>query len=106
MSKHDDGVFALLLGMLLGGVAGGVAGILFAPKKGQVVRSEIKDFMVHLPDKLSCEMDPHSSTRQFIDRTRINIENQLERVEGDKQAKRLADAKRKELLASGSDYND
>ncbi len=102
---NDDGLFAFILGMLLGGVAGGIAGLLCTPQKGSAFREEIKVFVKTLPEKLGDEMEPHSSTRKFIDRTRINIESQMEKAEKDKKSRRLTQARRREQVALGNDYN-
>ncbi len=103
--ENDDGLFAFILGMVLGAIGGGIAGRLYAPKKGSHFRGDVKDFLHTLPEKLENEMEPHSHTRQFIDRTRINLETQIEQAEKDKKSRRLAKARRREQVALGSDYN-
>lgn len=104
--ENDDGIFAFMAGMVLGAVAGGVVGLLTAPKSGDELRQDAQEFIVHLPEKLSDELrNPNTKTREFIEKTRYSIENQVGKVKRDREADRMAKAKRAEELASGYDFN-
>lgn len=108
MSKdnHDDGIFTFLAGMTLGMLGGAVAGILFAPKSGDELRADAQEFVKTLPGKVNDELrNPNTRTREFIEKTRYSIENQVGKVKKDRSARSMAKAKEAEELASGYDYN-
>lgn len=107
MSREgDDGIFTFLAGMALGMLGGGLAGILFAPKSGDELRADANAFMRSLPSRVNEELsNPRTRTREFIDKTRYSIENQVGKVKKDRAAGRMAKAKEAEELASGYDFN-
>lgn len=43
MSEHENNLGNLFAGVLIGGALGALAGILFAPKSGKELRSDIKE---------------------------------------------------------------
>lgn len=103
--ESDDGIFTFLAGMAIGMLGGGLAGILFAPKSGDQLRADAQGFIRNLPGKVNEELrNPNTRTREFIDKTRYNIENQVGKVKNDRDADRMARAKRAEELASGYDF--
>lgn len=104
--ENDDGIFTFLLGMIFGVLGGVVAGILFAPKSGDELRADAQDFMRALPGRLNDEINnPNTRTREFIEKTRYSIESQVGKVKRDRDADRMAKAKRAEELASGYEFN-
>jgi gas vesicle protein len=103
---NDDGIFSFLAGMMLGMVGGGIAGLLFAPKSGDELREDVHGFVRNLPTRVNDELhNPNARTREFIDKTRYSIETQVGKVKKDREADRMAKAKRAEEMASGYDYN-
>lgn len=103
---NDDGIAAFMLGLLAGLAGGAVLGVLFAPKSGEEMREDLGDLTQNLPKKLNDEINnPQSKAREFIDRTRYNIESQVDKVKKDIEADRMARAKRAEETASGYEYN-
>ena len=50
--EHDDGIFAFLLGMTLGVIGGGIAALLYAPKRGEETREDVKALAKTLPGKM------------------------------------------------------
>ena len=103
---NDDGISAFMLGLIAGLAGGAIAGVLFAPKSGDEMREDLGDIAQNLPKKFNDELNnPKSKARSFIDRTRYNIESQVDKVKNDIEADRMARAKRAEELASGYDYN-
>ncbi|MCE3235445.1 MAG: hypothetical protein K0Q50_1625 [Vampirovibrio sp.] len=107
MSREgDDGIFTFLAGMALGMLGGGLMGILFAPKSGDELRADANAFVRSLPSRVNEEFsNPHTRTREFIDKTRYSIENQVGKVKKDRAADRMAKAKHAEEIASGYDFN-
>lgn len=107
MSREDgDGIFTFLAGMTLGMLGGAVAGLLFAPKSGDELRADAHDFIRTLPGRVNDELrNPNTRTREFIDRTRYNIEAQVGKVKKNREADRQAKAKHAEELAAGYEFN-
>ena len=104
--QNDDGIFLFLAGMTLGLFTGGLLGLLFAPKSGDELREDAARIAKTLPGKINDELkNPHGKTREFIDKTRVSIENQVGKVAQNREADRMAKAKRAEELASGYDFN-
>ena len=107
MSKQDgDGIFTFLAGLTLGMLGGAVAGLLLAPKSGEELRADAQEFIRTLPDRVNNEIrNPNTKTREFIEKTRYNIEHQVGKVKKDREADRLAKAKHAEEVAAGYDFN-
>jgi gas vesicle protein len=104
--EGDDGIFTFLAGMALGMLGGGLMGILFAPKSGDELRADANAFVRNLPSRVNEEFsNPNTRTREFIEKTRYSIENQVGKVKKDRQAGRMAKAKEAEEMATGYDYN-
>lgn len=107
MSRNDgDGIFTFLAGMTLGMLGGAVAGLLLAPKSGEELRADAQEFIRTLPDRVNDELhNPNTRTREFIEKTRYNIETQVGKVKKDREADRMAKAKQAEEIAAGYDFN-
>jgi gas vesicle protein len=104
--EGDDGIFTFLAGMLFGILGGGILGILFAPKSGDELRADANTFVRSLPSRMNEELhNPNARTREFIEKTKCSIENQVGKVKKDRAADRMAKAKHAEELATGYDYN-
>lgn len=104
--ESDDGIFTFLAGMLLGMLGGGLMGLLFAPKSGDELRADANTFVRTLPGRVNEELsNPNTKTREFIEKTRYSIENQVGKVKKDRDAGRMAKAKKAEEMASGYDFN-
>ncbi|WP_373532420.1 YtxH domain-containing protein [Vampirovibrio sp.] len=104
--SDSDGILLFLAGMALGMVGGGLAGILFAPKSGDELRADANAYVRGLPGRMNDELhNPNARTREFIDKTRYSIESQVGKVKKDRDADRMAKAKKAEELASGYDFN-
>lgn len=102
--QEDDGIIAFLIGLMAGAIGGVVVGLLYAPKSGKELRGDIQDYASNLSGKINDEFNnPQGKTREFIDRTRYNIENQVERLKSDRQADKIAKAKKAEEFASGQE---
>ncbi len=107
MSREaDDSILTFLAGMALGAIGGGLLGVLLAPKSGDELRADANAFMRSLPGRVNDELkNPNAKTREFIDKTRYSIENQVGKVKKDRDADRMAKAKQAEEMATGYDYN-
>ena len=104
--EADDGILTFLAGMALGMIGGGLVGILLAPKSGDELRADANAFVRSLPNRVNDELrNPNAKTREFIEKTRYNIENQVGKVKKDRDADRMAKAKHAEEVATGYDYN-
>lgn len=99
---HSDGVFAFALGLLAGIAGGAVIGVLVAPMNGLRLRIRLRNFLQSLPVRVEGELEPDSHTRQFIDRTRVKLENRVEQAQHNRHARRVAHAKEREESASGA----
>lgn len=105
-NERDDSLVSFLLGLTAGVIGGTVAGILLAPKSGDEMREDINAFVKDLPGKLDNEMkNPEGSTRNLINKARLNIEARVDQVKKDREADRQQKAKLAEELASGYEYN-
>ena len=104
---NDDDISSFMLGLVAGLAGGALAGILLAPKSGDELREDINDLAQKLPKRLNDEIgNPQGRARSFIDRTRYNIESQVDKVKKDIEADRMARAKQAEEMASGGyEYN-
>lgn len=95
--------FDLLLGLILGLLGGTIAGILFAPKPGKALQEDIQVLINHVPELLDDGLN-HSKRqyRELVGKTKQNIENQLTQRSQRKKAMRMAEAKRREELETGT----
>lgn len=93
-----------LLGALFGAAAGVAVGLLYAPKKGTELQEDVKTFIDTLPEKIDDEMAPDGKTRQWIDKTRYKLEDQIDQYQSNRTAKQHRSAKEREAAASGSEY--
>lgn len=104
-NQAEDELLSLVLGLFVGAVCGGIAGLLLAPKKGEAIREDIQEFLANLPERVEEDFkSPSGKTRTLIDRTRYGLENKIDRVSKNIQAGKMAEAKKREELASGLDY--
>ena len=100
--EHNDGIAEFLLGMILGVAGGALLGILFAPKSGQETRQDVRAFFEDLPDKVKDDMqNPEGKTRGFFGKTLLKLEDQVGKVNKAIRAGKMAEAKKREEIASG-----
>lgn len=108
-SMHNgdgDGIFTFIAGMVVGLLGGALGGILFAPKSGDELRADAHTLVRNLPSRMNDELrNPNTRTREFIDKTRYSIESQVGKVKKERDADRMAKAKRAEEMASGYEFN-
>ena len=103
---EDDGIFTFVASLMLGLLGGTLAGILLAPKSGDELREDAYRLARTLPKRVNDELaNPGTCTRTFIDKTRHRIEDRVGKVKKDREADRMAKAKRAEELASGYEFN-
>jgi gas vesicle protein len=101
----DSGLLGFLVGLLFGLIGGGIVGLLLAPRPGTETRRELEGFVKTLPNKVNNEIsNPEAKTRRFLNKTKINLENQMDKMNEAIQAGKMAEAKRREEMASGYDY--
>ena len=71
MTEHQITKGHLFVGLLVGGALGALAGILFAPKSGKELRSEIKEKgSAALKDAKDIYSDASTKARQIIEEAR------------------------------------
>lgn len=93
----------LPLGLIIGLLGGVVAGILFAPKPGKELQDDVQQFINKLPDELSDQLSASKVRyKEMVGKTKATIETNLEKRNQRKQALRMAEAKRREELETGS----
>lgn len=104
-NSRYDAQLSLSAGITVGILAGFVAGILLAPKSGEELRNDMKRFVTDLPEEVSTGINRSKTQYQdLVDKTRGNIENQIEERATRKRASRMAEAKLKEERETG--YSD
>lgn len=104
--EKSDGIFSFVMGLTAGLLGGAVLGLLFAPKSGDELREDLQDMARKLPDKINDEIkNPKGKTREFIEKTKYNIESQIDQAKQGREASRQAKAKQAEELSSGYEYH-
>lgn len=104
--EEGDGLVEFIIGLVLGIATGGIVGLLFAPRSGAETKDSMRRFLVRLPSSVREDIqNPEGKTRSFIGKTLINLENQVGKVSKAIQAGKMAEAKKREEMASGYDYN-
>lgn len=104
MQEQQEGSgFDLLLGLILGLLGGTLAGILFAPKPGKAFQEDIQSLFNNFPEVLDDGLTQSKRQyRELVGKTKENIENQLTQRSQRKKAMRMAEAKRREELETGT----
>jgi gas vesicle protein len=99
MAEHENQQGHIFMGFLIGGVLGALAGILFAPKSGKELRSELKEKGSEvLKEGKEIYADASTKAKEIIEEAKHQAE------ELKKEADRyLSDARKKakEILARG-----
>jgi gas vesicle protein len=102
----NDGLAEFLIGLILGIASGGILALLFAPRSGAETQRNVQRFISDLPNQVRDDIqNPEGKTRSFLDKTIINIENQVGKVNRAIRAGRMAEAKRREEKSSDYDYD-
>jgi gas vesicle protein len=103
---REEPTLIFILGLLFGLVNGALLGLLFAPKAGQEIQADVQRFMQGLPSRLNEEIkNPQGKTRGFLTKTQYQLATQVDKVSRAIKAGKLAEAKKREEMASGYDYN-
>lgn len=107
VKEQNDGLVEFIIGLILGIAGGGLLALLFAPKSGAETQKNVQNFVTKLPNQVRDEFqNPDAKTRMFLDRTKVNIENQVDKVKGNIEANKMVEAKKREEKASGEyEYN-
>jgi len=94
----------LPIGVLLGLLGGAVFGILYAPKAGQELQTDIQDFVTQLPGGLNQGLSKSKvKYKELVGKTKEGITVQLEQRKQQKRAARMAKAKHREAVEAGFD---
>ena len=105
-SNGDDDIATFLIGFSIGLVGGLMAALFMTPKSGSEVRKGVSRAFRELPDRVNDELASSSvKTKEILDKTRQNIEDQIDRSRRDRTADRMAKAKQAEELATGYEFN-
>jgi len=105
-SNGDDDIATFLIGLSIGLVGGLLTALFITPKAGSEVREGVSRAFRELPDRVNDELTSSSvKTKELLDKTRQNIEDQIDRSRRDRTADKMAKAKNAEELATGYDYN-
>jgi gas vesicle protein len=93
--SNESSLVPFMFGILLGVLNGVLLGILLAPRSGDESRQYFLNRLLGLkPDEQS-----------FLNKTRINLENQMDRMNRAIKALKMAKAKRREEMATGFEFN-
>lgn len=102
MSQESDGYISFGAGIIFGLGVGAILGILYAPKAGQTLRSDIKEMANDLPDNFNSSIEhTRSKAKNIIDKTKYAIEKQISQVGEAFKAGKMAAAKKREELEEG-----
>ncbi len=94
----------LPLGVLLGLLGGAILGILYAPKPGQELQTDIQDFVQQLPGGLNQGLSKSKvKYKELVGKTKDGITVQMEQRKHKKRAARMAKAKHREAIEAGFD---
>jgi gas vesicle protein len=105
-SHGDDDIATFLIGLSIGLVGGLLSALLMTPKPGAEIRDGVSKAFRELPDRVNDELASSSvKTKELLDKTRQNIEDQIDRSRRDRTADRMAKAKQAEEMATGYDFN-
>jgi len=102
MSKDTECPISFGIG-LLGGVLAGIAvGILYSPKSGEEMRSELVKISKGFAEKISPDVTTAKEVSlDMIDKVKISVEAQLEKLNQTIKSNKLAAAKAREEAQSG-----
>lgn len=105
MSTESDGYVSFGVGLLFGISLGAVLGVLFAPKSGDEIRSDIRNLAQDVPDNVNQSLDEtKEKCNSIVNRTRYSIENQISKVNSAIKAGKMASAKMQEDLEEDIGY--
>jgi gas vesicle protein len=102
MSKDSDSSISFGIGLLGGVLVGIIAGVLYSPKSGEEMRSELVKATKSLTEKLSPDVQTAKElSLEMIDKAKSSIELQFDKINQTIKANKLAAAKAKEEAQSG-----
>ena len=97
MSTESDGYLSFGVGFIFGLGLGGILGVLFTPKSGDELRSDLRNIAQSLPDNINQTVnDTKNKCGNFIDVTRYSIEKKFNKIDNAIKAGKMAAAKRRE----------
>lgn len=97
MSKEKDGYISFGVGLIFGLGVGTVLGMLYAPKSGEDLRTNIKDAANKIPDNVNSGIgETKDKCNNMIDMTKYMFEKQINQIQGALKAGKMAAAKKKE----------
>ena len=83
MGEHEKPQCYLFMGLLIGGALGALAGILFAPKSGKKLRSDIKEIGSEvLKDAKEIYADTSTKAKEIIEEAKHQAEQLKKEAEG------------------------
>lgn len=105
MSREADNSISFGIGLLAGVLAGVAAGVLYSPKPGEKMRSELVEVAKNLSEKVSPDVETvKEASFDMIDKAKASIEAQMKTIQDNLKAKKMAEAKLKEEAESGIEY--
>ncbi|MDD3419282.1 MAG: YtxH domain-containing protein [Candidatus Gastranaerophilales bacterium] len=101
MSKDNEGI-SFGMGILLGVAAGIAAGIMLAPESGEKTREKVKETLENIKSTLPEDVDyAKKAGLESLEKLKISVEGQIQKVNDYIKANKLASAKKKEDEESG-----
>lgn len=101
MSKENEGI-SFGMGILFGVAAGIAAGILLAPSTGEEARKKLKEVIDSCKESLPEDVDfAKSEGLKSLEKLKLSVEGQIQKVNDYIKASKLASAKKKEDADSG-----
>ena len=105
MSTESDGYVSFGVGLFFGISIGAILGVLFAPKPGNELRSDICNLAQEVPENVNNSLDEtKEKCNSIVNRTRYSIENKISKVNSAIKAGKMASAKMQEGLEEDIGY--
>ena len=83
MAEHENPQVHFCMGLLIGGALGALAGILFAPKSGKELRSDIKEKGSEvLKDTKEIYTDASTKVKEIIEEVKHQVKELKKEAEG------------------------
>ncbi len=100
--SRENSSSSFAFGILFGALVGAIAGILLAPAPGEETRKKVVDVADKVIDKVPDELaEAKKCSLDVLERVKISVENQIQKINEVMKQNKLAEAKKKEEESIG-----